>query len=100
MILLSALVCAACTDADWAHVMPGSSQSEFPPPSSSAVSAANYAAFAAQPAGPAATQKCMRAARDRRSDTEQQGFDDTTQQQVYDKTYTNCMVWAAKGVVR
>ena len=108
LMLVSVLLCAGCTDNDWASVMPGGSlwtyssaapNTAAPSAAPSAAAAANYSAFAAAPVGsPTATEKCAHAARDRTSDAEAQGFDDTVQKQVYDKTYADCMSWAAHAV--
>jgi hypothetical protein len=94
--LASVLLLAGCTDAEWAHVITygdGAKALNYPEDTA----AANYAAYAAgRPS--AAGQKCARVAQERSDDSANQGFDADVQLQVHDRTYADCMTWAARTI--
>ena len=49
-------------------------------------------------APPAITAYCTRAAQDRATDAERQGFDETTRQTVYGATYADCLSWSQRAL--
>lgn len=92
--LVSVLLLAGCTDADWAHVMPdmgGAKALNYPDDTA----ATNYAAYVAH-SPPTAAQKCARVAKERSDDVAIQGFEADLQQQVHDRTYADCMTWEGR----
>ena len=98
ILLTSALLLAGCTDADWAHVLSSDAPAAaYPPAMPSPAAAANYSAYIA---APSVTKKCNDVAAQRMIDASSQGFDETVQQQVHDKTYADCMDWNANHVQR
>jgi hypothetical protein len=98
LILIAGLFVAGCTDADWAHVTSYDNPSNSYPPDSPGPAPVD----AGIPVRPAAaiksspTANCLDVARKRSHDASDQGFDDDVRQDVYDKTYANCMAWAAR----
>jgi hypothetical protein len=92
--LSAALLLAGCTDADWTRL------TSYDAPSDGAGTAGTIASVypdaPARPSDPTTMQMCKRTATERMGDTAAQGFDETLQQQVYDKTYADCMTWAAR----
>ena len=97
VVLASLFLLAGCTDADWAHVMSYDAPTAYPDTPSREVASLNYSTFAA---APTAEKKCAKLADERTLDASQQGFDNDVLQQVHDKTYADCMEWAAKHVDR
>jgi len=47
---------------------------------------------------PAIMAYCTRAAQDRATDAERQGFDEATQQTVYGATYADCLNWSHRAL--
>jgi hypothetical protein len=87
------LLLAGCSDADWSHVM---SYDDYPPRTAAPdAPAPSYANVAAVTAAPSDTDRCNRVAEERMTDADYQGFDAPMQQQVRDKTYADCLAWAA-----
>lgn len=98
ILLISILLLAGCTDADWAHVLSSDPPAAaYPPAMPSAAAAANYSAYVA---APSVTKKCTDVAEQRMIDAASQGFDETVQRGVHDKTYADCMEWNARRVER
>ncbi len=97
ILLMSVLLLAGCTDADWAHVLSSGTQAAYPPDMPSPAAAANYSAYVA---APSVTKKCTAVANQRMIDAGSQGFDEIVQQQVHDKTYADCMDWNARHAQR
>ncbi len=93
-LLAAASLLAGCSDADWAHVM---SYDDYPPSAAAApdAPAPTYASVATVSASPSAADRCSRVAEERMTDADYQGFDAATQQQVRDKTYSDCLAWSA-----
>jgi hypothetical protein len=100
LLLTSVLLLAGCTDADWDHLTsfdpPPGAPSAAPsvlayPDDASGATAASYATIAAPPS---ITAACTRTADERSGDAAYQEFDADTRQQVYEKTYADCMTWA------
>ena len=92
--LASVLLLAGCTDAEWASVMTfGDGAKALNYPDNAA--AANYAAYRAG-RQPTAEQRCAHVAQERSDDAAVQGFEAEVQQDVHDRTYTDCMTWEAR----
>ena len=92
--LVSVLLLAGCSDADWAAVMTygdGAKVQNYPEDTA----AANHAAYVAgRP--PTAEQKCAHVAQERSDDAAVQGFEADVQQDVHNRTYADCMTWEGR----
>ncbi len=96
LALVVVLGVGGCTNADWAHVV------SFNDSQWTAADGPKTDAPALDPsAAPARSGKlnpgCQTVASDRSSDVAMQGFDEDTQTSVYNRTYADCMAWAARG---
>lgn len=89
-LIVPLLLLAACSQEELSFPALDGKPADAP----SAAAAANYAGFQSEPTE---ASRCTKLAEQRRGDARAQGFkDDDTLQQVYDRTYADCMNWAAR----
>ncbi len=86
-VLVLAILLAGCTDSNWSGIVGGSGD---PPPNSAPPTAA------AADVSPDSDHKCQWAAKERANDAAVQGFESDVQRADYEKTYADCLHWAAK----
>jgi hypothetical protein len=98
LVLTSVLLLGGCSDGEWASMV------SFDPPTyfdgaaagTEAPGGTTAASYARIVPSPSAAAGCARVADERASDAAFADFDDATQQMVRDKTYADCMAWAAR----